>query len=69
MPERDGYRKRAMECAAAAELIRDPQERAALLEVAQAYLNMADHVGNRQRDASARRQECGERPSKGRAES
>jgi hypothetical protein len=38
------YRERAIECAAAAELVRDPRERATLLAIAKAFMNMARHV-------------------------
>ena len=55
MPDREKYRQRAYDCVAAAEHIRDPQERAAMLAIAQAFLRMADHVRDRHERATAHR--------------
>jgi hypothetical protein len=45
MADRTHYWHRARECVAVAECIRDPQERLAMLGIAQAFLRMADHAG------------------------
>jgi hypothetical protein len=55
MPDREKYRRKAYDCVAAAEHIRDPQERAAMLAIAQAFMRMADRVGARHERATAHR--------------
>ena len=55
MPTRDEYRKKAEACVAQAELMRDPQERASLLVIAQTYLKLADRIGARHERGTARR--------------
>ena len=55
MPDRDEYRKKAETCAAQAETIRDPQERASLLAIAQMYLRLAERVLDRFDHATAHR--------------
>ncbi|HEX8810572.1 MAG TPA: hypothetical protein VF742_01145 [Terracidiphilus sp.] len=47
VPCADEYRKMAKVCIAQAELIRDPQERAAMLAIAAAYLKMSEHISAR----------------------
>jgi len=51
------YMKQARDCALAAEKIRDPAERAALLKVAACYIMLADYVAERQKQGTARRME------------
>ena len=55
MPARESYRKKAMACVAAAEMIRDPVERVAMLRIAEDYMKLADHVGARHDHGSAHR--------------
>ncbi len=64
MPDRDSYRGRALECTAAAEHIRDLQERAAMLAIAQAFLKMADRIGARYERATAHRVNSDQHPDK-----
>ena len=44
MPSRDLYRQKAEDCVVQAESIRDPQERASLLAIAQMYLELAARI-------------------------
>ncbi len=46
MPDREAYRKKAQECVASAESMRDPVERAAMLQIAHGYMTLADHLGD-----------------------
>ncbi len=62
MPDREKYRQRAHDCVPTAEHIRDPQERAAMLVIAQAFMRMADHVGARHKRATAHRPAGDARP-------
>lgn len=48
----DFYRKKALECAEAADRVSDLQERLTLLEIAQAWFKLADHVTGRPEDAA-----------------
>jgi hypothetical protein len=41
---RENYRQKALECAEAADGASDPAERLALLEIAQAWLRLSDHL-------------------------
>jgi hypothetical protein len=63
MPGRNEYRKKAVACVAQAEMIRDPQERAALLTIAQTYIRLADRIGMRLERGTAHRP-TGEQPEK-----
>jgi hypothetical protein len=53
--ERDNYHRKALHCVRTAEHLRDPGERAKLLEIARAYLGLARHVAERQDYATAHR--------------
>lgn len=55
MPSRNEYRKKAVACVAQAEMIRGPQERAALLTIAQTYIRLADRIGMRHERGLAHR--------------
>jgi hypothetical protein len=44
MSKRETYRDKATTCLKEAEHIHDEQERTKMLAVAQAYMNLADHV-------------------------
>jgi len=44
---RDRYLRKASECVRAFERMRDPIERAALLQIAKAFMNLAGHARNR----------------------
>jgi hypothetical protein len=46
VPGSKEYREKATECVAAAEGMREPEERIAMLAIAQAFLRVADYVGN-----------------------
>lgn len=50
---RNEYHRKALHCVRTAERMRDPGERAKLLEIARAYLGLARHVAER-RDRAAR---------------
>jgi hypothetical protein len=56
MLDRDQYRKKAESCIAQAEMMRDPQERASILAIAQLYLKLAERVVGRYDQATAHRQ-------------
>jgi len=45
--ERNKYHRKALHCVHTAERLRDPGERAKLLEIARAYLGLAQHVAER----------------------
>jgi hypothetical protein len=53
--ERNKYHRKALHCVHTAEHLRDPGERAKLLEIARAYLGLARHVAERQDRGTARR--------------
>jgi hypothetical protein len=53
--EGNKYHRQALHCVRTAEHLRDPGERAKLLEIARAYLGLARHVAQRQDHASAHR--------------
>jgi hypothetical protein len=53
--ERNEYHRKALHCARTAEDLRDPGERAKLLEIARAYLGLARHVAERRDYDTARR--------------
>jgi hypothetical protein len=55
MPERDRYRKKAQACVQLAEDMTDLGERVKMLQVAQAYMKLADHVRSRHDRATAHR--------------
>jgi hypothetical protein len=55
VPNRDEYRRRAKACVAQAELLLDPQDRAAVLTIAQTYLKLADRIGARYERGTAHR--------------
>jgi len=44
MSPREAYRKTAKACVHAAKTMRDPEERAIMLEIAWAYMRLADRV-------------------------
>jgi hypothetical protein len=46
--EDNEYHRKALDCARTAERMRNPGERAKLLEIARAYLGLARHVAERQ---------------------
>jgi hypothetical protein len=50
---RDEYRGKALECARAAERLRDAGERKKLLQIAEFYMSLARHVADRH-DRTAR---------------
>ena len=62
MPDRENDRHRAQVCVAAAESIRDPQQRAAMLAIAKLFMKMADYVGARHNRATAHRSAGDEHP-------
>ena len=41
------YQRKAETCVARAETVRDPQERAAILGIAQLYMKLSEHVSER----------------------
>jgi hypothetical protein len=45
---------KALQCLLAAEKLRDPAERVAVLQIAQSWMNLADHVGQRSGTTSHR---------------
>jgi hypothetical protein len=45
--EQHDYRKRALDCLAAAETVREPGERLRLLHIARLFLRLATHVRSR----------------------
>jgi hypothetical protein len=47
MPRRDEYRRKAADCLAAADSMRDPGERATMIRLATDYMRLADHVSER----------------------
>jgi hypothetical protein len=53
--EGNEYHRQALHCVRAAERLRDPGERAKLLEIARAYLSLARHVADRQEHATVHR--------------
>jgi hypothetical protein len=53
MPGREEYRRKAEITIAQAELLRDPQERTALLVIAKTYLKLAARIGERHDRATA----------------
>jgi hypothetical protein len=61
MSARDKYRKKAGEAVKAAEQMRDPIERTAMLRVAQDYLSLADHVGRRHEHGTVHRAASGDK--------
>jgi hypothetical protein len=61
MLSRDVYRKKALECVVTAETIRHPQERAAMLAIAGAFLKMAEHIGDRHHYGTAHRDQADQR--------
>jgi hypothetical protein len=66
MPARDEYRKKAEACVAQAGLLRNPQERASLLVIAQTYIKLADRIGARHERATAHRSQGEARPGNAR---
>jgi hypothetical protein len=52
--EGNKYHRQALSCVRAAEHMRDPGERAKLLEIARAYLGLARHVAERRDRATVR---------------
>jgi hypothetical protein len=63
--EANKYHRKALHCVRTAEHMRDPGERAKLLEIARAYLGLARHVAERQDHGIAhRRSERDPRPLK-----
>jgi hypothetical protein len=55
MTTRNHYRKKANDCIAQAEAMRDAKERVILLQLAQGYLKLADLVGERHDRGTAHR--------------
>jgi hypothetical protein len=53
--EDNEYHRKALRCVHTAERLRDPGERANLLEIARAYLGLARHVAARHDYGTARR--------------
>lgn len=62
MSAREEYRKKAQAILAQAEMIRDPQERAALLTIARTYLKLSDRIGDRHERGTAHRAAGDEHP-------
>ncbi|MBV9127078.1 MAG: hypothetical protein JO117_03225 [Verrucomicrobia bacterium] len=54
MTGRNEYHRKALHCVRTAEHMRDPGERAKLLEIARAYLGLAQHVAERRERGGAR---------------
>jgi hypothetical protein len=52
MTERNKYHRKALRCVRMTEQLRDPGERAKLLEIARAYLGLARHVAKRRNHAT-----------------
>ena len=55
MTEATKYHRKALHCVRTAEQMRDPGERAKLLEIARAYLGLARHVAERQEHGTTQR--------------
>ncbi len=51
MPSRDDYRCKAEACVAHAEILRDPQERAVFLAIAQLYMKLSERGTTRRCDS------------------
>jgi hypothetical protein len=62
---RDEYRIKVVVCAARAELIRNPQERAAMLTIAKGHLDLADYVGSCLERGTAHRDQSDQHPQNG----
>jgi hypothetical protein len=62
VPNRDQYRKKATDCISQAELLREPQERAALLAIAQMYLKLANRIRARHERGTAHREQGDQHP-------
>ncbi len=58
MPTSEEYRQKALECAEAADRVSDLKERLTLLEIAQAWLRLADHVTGAPADAAVAREDA-----------
>lgn len=56
MAGRGRYRTKALECVRAAESAHDPIERVQLLEIAQYWMKLAEHVADRVELAKAQRE-------------
>jgi hypothetical protein len=59
---RDEYLIKAVVFTARAELIRNPQERAAMLTIAKGHLDLADYVGSRLERGTAHRDQSDQHP-------
>jgi hypothetical protein len=59
---RDQYLIKTVDSLAKAGLIRDPQERAAMLTIAKGYLDLADYVGARLERGTAHRDQSDQHP-------
>ena len=46
MPPCDRYRRKALECVRTVERMHDPAERAAVLEIAKAFMSLARHAAD-----------------------
>jgi hypothetical protein len=55
MTDPSAYLKKAQACADAAEAVRDPAERAALVQVSQCFILLADYVAKRREHGTAHR--------------
>ena len=64
MHSRDQYLIKTVDSLAKAGLIRDPQERAAMLTIAKGYLDLADYVGARLERGTAHRDQSDQHPQK-----
>ena len=62
VPTREEYRRKADACVSQAELIRDPQARAAMLAIAKGYLDLADYIGARLERSTAHRDQSDQHP-------
>ena len=60
---REGYRKKAQDILAQAEVIRDPGERACRVAIASAYLQLADLFGARHERGTSHRATGDQRPA------
>ena len=65
MHSRDEYLIKAVVFTARAELIRNPQERAAMLTIAKGHLDLADYVGSCLERGTAHRDQSDQHPQNG----
>jgi hypothetical protein len=66
LDRREKYRLKALQCLLVAETIHDAAERVAVLQIAQSWMSLADHVGSQRNYSSAHRLSAG--PSQNRTQ-